>query len=301
MSHHEKSVGGRVSQSQTATMIDDDTNPVIPSSTSQNNNNQNAKSSKSRSATLTPVAGPSDVSSRHEPRPPSGVSKIDSTHNQTSSQGDNIHDMSPTTNWTSSSESPSDSPTQPRLSRAYSTPLPQQITHWQRPRRLQSTLSEVPALAATDRHFQDLALELADSVQLTVQTLLQLSPPQIFDHAKEQFSPCTVQIPTPSLSALLTSMKNLNYISANMQTLGAPSADASDSEDIVTDEFDIGEVLQSVGDSFSGLASDAEVDVVLHHGDAIQHAGVKGDECGISYALTHVNNSFTTLLQKKTF
>lgn len=199
----------------------------------------------------------------------------------------------------SPSEAPTSSPTVPRLSRAYSTPLPQQIMHWQRPQRLQSTHSEIPPLAATDQHFQDLALELADSVQQTVQTLFHLSPPHIFDPAKEQFSPCAVQIPTPSLSALLTSMKHLNYISANMQTLGMPYADTSNSEAIVIDEFDIGEILQSVGDSFGGLASGAEVDVILHHGDAIQHMGVKGDECGISYALTHVNLFYFSFLCKR--
>ncbi|GJJ07744.1 hypothetical protein Clacol_001949 [Clathrus columnatus] len=250
------------------------------------------KSSTSSRATPTPVPRPTDlfVQDDLQPRPQRNNSK---NSNKEGFEGDGNHDLSPTTNVTSPTEADTalDSPTLPRLSRAFSTPLPQQITHWQRPRRLPSNLSEPPAQAAADQHFQDLALELADSVQQAVQTLLHLSPPHIFDPAKEQFSPCTVQIPTTSLSALLTSMKNLNYISANIQTLNLPTVidtDPSDLEDIVKDEFDIGEVLQSVGDSFSGLSSEAEVDVILHHGDAIQHVGVKGDECGISYALTHV-------------
>ncbi|KAF8582708.1 hypothetical protein K439DRAFT_1509640 [Ramaria rubella] len=191
-----------------------------------------------------------------------------------------------------------ESSSHPRLSRAFSVPLPSQTSHWQHPGRSPNN-SGTPAATpdgdyptTPDQHFQELALELADSVQMAVQTLLQLSPPHLFDPAKEQFSACAVQIPTPSITALLTSMRNLNYISANMRTFGPPSPQSSMSsgkeESIAKDEFDIGEVLQSVGDSFGGSAADADVDLVLHHGDAIKHMGVKGDECGISYALSHV-------------
>ncbi|KAF8509416.1 hypothetical protein BU17DRAFT_56116 [Hysterangium stoloniferum] len=193
----------------------------------------------------------------------------------------------------------SEAPSLPRLSRAFSMPLPSQLGHWQHPVRSQLGMesdSLTPALESQN-HFQDLALELADSVQLAIQTLFHLSPPHLFDPGKEQLSACTVQIPTPSLNALLTSMKNLNYISANIQTLGFPSqpegpyenSDFQVTQDaLVKDDFDIGEVLQSVGDSFAGLASEADVDLVLHHGDAIKHMGVKGDECGLSYALSHI-------------
>ena len=188
----------------------------------------------------------------------------------------------------------------PRLSRAFSMPSTSQISHWQHPCRSPSN-SDHPApnpfddRPTAEQHFQELALELADSVQMAIQTLLQLSPPQLFDPAKEQFSACAVQIPTPSVCALLTSMKNLNYISANMRALGYPASEGFNGsgvdlrqESIAKDEFDIGEVLQSVGDSLGGIAAEAEVDLVLHHGDAIRHVGVKGDECGISYALSHV-------------
>jgi osomolarity two-component system, response regulator SSK1 len=186
----------------------------------------------------------------------------------------------------------------PRLSRAFSMPLTSQIGHWQHPGRLPHN-PEIRAFdekhTSADQHFQELALELADSLQMAIQTLLQLSPPQLFDAAKEQFSACAVQIPTPSICALLTSMKNLNYISANMRALGYPPSkdtvglDVDPRQDsLVQDEFDIGEVLQSVGDTLGGIAAEAEVDLVLHHGDVIKHMGVRGDECGVSYALSHV-------------
>ncbi|KIJ23374.1 hypothetical protein M422DRAFT_276072 [Sphaerobolus stellatus SS14] len=192
-------------------------------------------------------------------------------------------------------------PSTPRLSRAFSMPLPSQTSQWQHPGR--SPPSAVIASSTKDekervQHFHDLAIELADSVQLAVQTLFQLSPPHMFDPAKEQFSGCSVQIPTPSLAALLTSMRNLNYIAANLRNLGTPSDGTNDHsfidtrlESLGADEFDIGELLQSIGDSFGGVASEAEVDLVLqHHGDAFKHMGIRGDECGIWYTLSHILN-----------
>lgn len=66
---------------------------------------------------------------------------------------------------------------------------------------------------------QTLSSELSDSLQSAIQTLLHLSPPHLLDNAKEQYSGCTVQMPTTSLSALLTAMKGLNYLSANVASL----------------------------------------------------------------------------------
>src|ERR1700691_182 len=122
----------------------------------------------------------------------------------------------------------------PRLSRAISMPLPSRLGHLQNPRRPShsshasnspsSPISEVPPEYS---QFHELSLELADSVQMMVQTLLQISPSQVFDPAKEQFSACSLSVPTPCMSAVFTSMKNLNYISANMAAFcaGDPSRD----------------------------------------------------------------------------
>jgi osomolarity two-component system response regulator SSK1 len=195
----------------------------------------------------------------------------------------------------------------PPLSRASSMPLPSQLARFQHPRRSpfdtglpeMSALEECPSNA--EQHLQALSLELADSVQMAIQTFVRFSPPQILDSGKEQFSACTVQIPTPSLSAFLTTMKHLNYISANMRMFSSPDHDTSpfprstlQSQDelVAKDEFDIGELLQSVGDSLGGLAAKAEVDLVLHHIDPIQPTSMRGDECGISYAISHVNDTW---------
>ena len=185
-------------------------------------------------------------------------------------------------------------PPLPRLSRAFSMPLPSQLGALQNPRR--TTTSPGLPSPPTERtlpdlgHFQELSLELADSVQTVIQTLLQLSPPQVLDPAKEQFSACSLSIPTPSVSAMFTVMKNLNYMSANMAALSVHGTDSPKAPvSTIHKDFDIGEMLQSVGDTLSGMAAQAEVDLVLFHGDVgMRHVAVKGDENGISYTLSHV-------------
>ncbi|KAI0002945.1 hypothetical protein BJV74DRAFT_876353 [Russula compacta] len=216
----------------------------------------------------------------------------------------------------------------PRLSRAFSVPLPSQIGYLKNPKRPPLPLLPLPPpppppppppspFPPTVRpspdvaYFHELSLELADTVQMIIQTLLQLSPPQVFDPAKEQFSACALPIPTPSISALFTVMKSLNYMSANMAAFSTPPPSSSyeqsnlpSNEDscssispnaslrasqIPIHDFDIGETLQSVGDALSGMAADIGVDLVLFHGDVgMKHIAVKGDEIGICYTLSHI-------------
>ena len=194
------------------------------------------------------------------------------------------------------------SPSLPRISRAFSTPTPTQLRQLRNPRRATPDDERYPKpLDPTSdfEQFHDLSLELADSVQAVVQTLLQFCPPQVLDTAKEQLSGCSISVPTPSMSAVLTSMKNLNYMSAHMCTFGFPSS-TSPAEVMprnlpspVMSHFDIGEMLQAVGDSLSGLAAQAGIDLVLFHQDVgMKHVAVKGDESCLSYLLSYVRGSW---------
>lgn len=203
-----------------------------------------------------------------------------------------------------------ENPIIPRLSRATSMPLPSQLEHLKNPRRTAPTSPEKPSQPLpTDANsessrFHELSLELADSVQMVVQTLLQVSPTQILDPAKEQFAACSLSVPTACMSAVFTTMKNLNYISANMPDLCADtfhSAQSSNSTSpsrrltlpgppvTAATDFDVAEMLQGVGDASSGRAAEVGVDLVLFHSDVgMRHIAVKGVECGISNVLTHV-------------
>jgi osomolarity two-component system response regulator SSK1 len=188
----------------------------------------------------------------------------------------------------------------PRISRALSTPTPAQLFQLRNPRRgiSDGEWNPKPLDPTPDfEQFHDLSLELADSVQAVVQTLLQFCPPQVLDTAKEQFSGCSISVPTASMSAILTSMKNLNYISAHMCTFGFPSSNLyaevppRNSPAPIMSHFDIGEMLQAVGDSLSGLAAQAGIDLVLFHQDVgMKHVAVKGDESCLSYLLSYVSS-----------
>ena len=185
------------------------------------------------------------------------------------------------------------SPALPRLSRAFSMPLASQLGHLRHPH---TPLS--PVARATRSPYDEMSTELADSAQMVIQTILQLSPPQLLDPAKEQFSACSLQIPTSSITALLTSMKNLNYMSANIPTFspsGSPTPSTPEDESVPSvekDNFDVGEMLQSVGDALGGLAAQAGVELVLFHGDVgMKHVCIRGDECAMLYALSHVRLS----------
>ncbi|THU77368.1 hypothetical protein K435DRAFT_738503 [Dendrothele bispora CBS 962.96] len=183
-------------------------------------------------------------------------------------------------------------PPQPRFSRAFSLPLPSQLGHLQHPHRASpKSFSDPPSPEPSQ--LRELSMELADSVQMAVQTMLQISPVQVLDPAKESFSACSLAVPTSSMSAMLTAMKNLNYISANMNAFYEERSSNIGDEDkpfsTHWNHFDIGELVQSVGDTLSGTAAHVGVELVLYHGDVgMKHVWVKGDESGLSYLLAHL-------------
>ncbi|KAG8218304.1 hypothetical protein J3R82DRAFT_3918 [Butyriboletus roseoflavus] len=195
----------------------------------------------------------------------------------------------------------------PRPSRTFPAPLPSQLEHLQNPRRTQETLPLPTGAPITPNpfdgsRFHELSLELADSVEMVVQTLLQISPAQILDPAKEQYAACSLSVPTSSVSAVLTTMKNLNFVSANMPELctrsgrtipqaenDAPVPLPATRTLVTHSDFDVGEMLQGVGDALSGCAAQRGVDLVLFHADVgLRHVAVRGEEFGLSNTLTHV-------------
>ena len=228
-------------------------------------------------------------------------------------------------------------PQPPAFTRTFSAPLPQRVGYLRHPHTplhpasgyndhprsrensISSLLSPPGSSVPTARPFvstypsssesgsserlrtplETVSLELADGLQSAIQTLLHLSPPHLLDNAKEQYSGCTVQVPSTSLSALMSSMRGLNYLSANARALCEDVV--SHAEDGVfglsnkKDDFDIGELLQSVADLLCGQAAQAGVDFVLFHGDVgIKHVSVNGSAEGLAYALGHVGRFAAT-------
>ena len=271
------------------------------------------------------VSWPSDVRPIASTPPPSERASLSSSEESETSDGDSGNERSalpreqapnttPTTHVKPQlpAETHQSAPI-PRFSRALSMPLPSQLGYLRNPHRSDPATSRPSSLKTVttldSSRLRELSIELADSVQMIIQTMLQISPPQLLDPAKEQLSACALSIPTSSMSAIFTTMKNLNFISANMSELCSDPPPPATGEGIDVDQpplagttdrsdFDIGEMLQSVGDSLSGAAAQAGVDLVLYHGDglSLRHVCVKGDENGISYALSHVSSvNFSSL------
>ncbi|ORX39892.1 hypothetical protein BD324DRAFT_597490 [Kockovaella imperatae] len=112
----------------------------------------------------------------------------------------------------------------------------------------------------------------ADTIQSAAQLLLHLTP----RHETNQ-----VDVPAASLGALLSTLRNLNYLCAN--------ADACDGESQVTPDlrtFIVGEMLQRVGDILSGQAAQGGVDLVIS--DASDGRLAHGDIQGASLLVTHI-------------
>ncbi|KZV75094.1 hypothetical protein PENSPDRAFT_681291 [Peniophora sp. CONT] len=170
----------------------------------------------------------------------------------------------------------------PRLSRAFSAPVAAQIGQLANPRR-KSGLKDMSGLG-------EVSGEVADSVEMAIATLLAISPPQVLDPAKEQFSACSLPVPTPSVAALLTQLKNLNYIAQHIHALAQPNDDhPQQASPVDGHDFDIGETVQSVGDALAGLAAEAGVELVIFHADnGMKHVAVHADETAVAYTLQHV-------------
>ncbi|KAF7313404.1 hypothetical protein HMN09_00496300 [Mycena chlorophos] len=185
-------------------------------------------------------------------------------------------------------ETPTNKVNHPRFSRAFSVPQLNRLTNPHRPTGLHKVSSDPGTSSTSPDQLLALSVELADMVQMAIQTLLQISPPQILEPTKEQFSACTLSVPTPSMSALFTAMRNLNYFSAHMAAFGQDDAPVT-AMPIPQSEFDLGELLQSVGDVMGGAAANAGVDLVLYHADlSLKYAWVSGSESGLTVALSHV-------------
>ena len=98
-------------------------------------------------------------------------------------------------------------------------------------------------------------------------------------------------------------MKNLNFVSGNMSDLFAkPEPPLPPGNELLlpsvpktVSDFDIGEMLQGVGDALSGCAAQVGVDLVLFHGDVgLRHVAVRGEEFALSTTLTHVSAPYKT-------
>lgn len=86
-------------------------------------------------------------------------------------------------------------------------------------------------------------------------------------------------------------MKTLNYISRHIHAFSPGKLSSGSSPPTpAQDEFDAGDLLQSVGDLLSGVAAETGVDLVIFHGDpTLKNIPVRSDECALIYTLSYVS------------
>jgi osomolarity two-component system response regulator SSK1 len=142
-----------------------------------------------------------------------------------------------------------------------------------------------------------LANEIEDATVMLTSTLHYFSPSRILEGSHELLTACSIPVPIASISAINTTTKQVRYISSNLSLLARLSLAQNIVEDTierstVQKEFDIGELLQAVGDAMAGVAAKLDVKLVIYHSDnALHYTNVVGDEDVLRHTLMNVCNS----------
>ncbi|GBB88464.1 hypothetical protein RclHR1_00150060 [Rhizophagus clarus] len=130
--------------------------------------------------------------------------------------------------------------------------------------------------------------QLRQTTDLATDTLKQLTPLHFLSKPHEQLSACSISFPTSSINAIHNILKDINYISTHLGTLSLLLFSEQVSQGIsqMRREFDIGEIIQQVGDVLAGDACNAKVELVIYHVEyGLNHLNVIGDEAAFRHSL----------------
>ncbi|CAG8502124.1 929_t:CDS:2 [Paraglomus occultum] len=132
---------------------------------------------------------------------------------------------------------------------------------------------------------------LCHNTQMALETIEQLAPSNFLSGSHEQLTACSIPVPTASIDAVHTSLKAIEYISTHIERLskliyatpsGIPLSD-------VRTCFDIGQMVQNIGDATAGGAAVAQVELIIYHVDyAFHHLNVIGDESALRYSCMYL-------------
>ena len=144
--------------------------------------------------------------------------------------------------------------------------------------------------------------EVQDAALMVITTLEQFSPSSILMDTHELLSACSIAVPIASISAINTTIKQVCYVSSHLQLLGrllrqqAPHHGQQGEEPIISDvrvEFDVGDMVQNVGDALAGMAAQLDVNLVVYHSEnGMHYTNVLGDEGAIRHGLFNVSCIF---------
>ncbi|KAI8138859.1 hypothetical protein BJV82DRAFT_629037 [Fennellomyces sp. T-0311] len=135
------------------------------------------------------------------------------------------------------------------------------------------------------------AQEVQDAALMVITTLEQFSPSSILTDTHELLSACSIAVPIASISAINTTIKQVCYVSSHLELLGKlmrePPNDTFQSDYRV--EFDVGDLVQNVGDALAGMAARLDVNLVVYHSEnGMHYTNVLGDEGAIRHGLLNL-------------
>lgn len=148
--------------------------------------------------------------------------------------------------------------------------------------------------------------EIQDVALMVITTLEQFSPASILSNAHELLSACSTAVPIASISAINTTIRQVCHVSSHLDLLSklitqawtkssssnnnSNNSNTNNLPKLIQAEFDIGELLQNLGDALAGLAAKLDVSLVIYHCDnSLHHTLVLGDEGAIRHALLNVS------------
>ncbi|KAF7732845.1 ssk1 response regulator receiver [Apophysomyces ossiformis] len=144
---------------------------------------------------------------------------------------------------------------------------------------------QVTFLTTVSREVQDAAL-------MVITTLEQFSPANILANTHELLSACSIAVPIASISAINTTIKQVCHISSQLallQKLTHENSSVVIAHSDVRQEFDVGELVQNVGDALAGMAAKIGVNIVIYHSDnGLHHTNVVGDEGAMRHGLLNL-------------
>jgi hypothetical protein len=141
-------------------------------------------------------------------------------------------------------------------------------------------------------YLRTISNQLRQTTDMATDTLKQLYPSHLLSKPHEHLSACSISFPTASVNAIHVILKDINYISTHLGTLSLLLFSEHNQEtSSVRKEFDIGEVIQHVGDVLAGDACNAKIELVIYHEEySLNHLNVIGDEAAFRHSLLDVSN-----------
>ncbi|CAO3651679.1 unnamed protein product [Mucor fragilis] len=140
--------------------------------------------------------------------------------------------------------------------------------------------------------------EIRDAALMIIATLEQFSPSSILSNTHELLSACSIAVPIASISAINTTIKQACHISSHLNLMARMLRDPGSLDDTpeqervksnVSQDFDMGELLQNVGDALAGMSAKLGVHFVIYHTDnGLYYPNVVGDQDAIKHALINL-------------